>query len=54
MEMACTKVLVLDKICRVHKPRVPNKSSPQQKLGPADDVANDTQLLGRPRNLTTG
>ena len=25
-----------------------------KKLGPTDDVANDVQLLGRPKNLTTG
>ena len=26
----------------------------QQRLGPADDVVNDAQLLGRPRYLKTG
>ena len=25
-----------------------------KRLSPADDVANDAQLLGRPKNLTTG
>ena len=27
---------------------------PSKKLGPTDDVANDAQLLGWPKNLTTG
>ena len=36
-------------MCRVHKPRVPNGHASQQKLGPADDIANDAQLLGRPK-----
>ena len=33
---------------------IPNGPASQQKLGPADDVANDAQLLGWPRYLTTG
>ena len=40
-------------MCPVHKPRVPHGPTSQQKLGPADDVANDTQLLGQPKDLTT-
>ena len=36
---------------RVHKPGVPNGPASQQKLGPADDVTNDAQLLGWPRYL---
>ena len=35
-------------MCRVHKPGVPHGPASQQKLSPADDVANDAQLLGRP------
>ena len=35
-----------EKSCRVHKLRVPNGPASQHKLGPADDVANDVQLLG--------
>ena len=35
--------------CRVHKPRVPNGPASQQKLGSADDIANNAQFLGRPR-----
>ena len=38
-------------LCRVHKPGIPNGPAPQQKLGLADDVANDAQLMGRPRYL---
>ena len=37
--------------CRVYKPRVPHGSASQQRLGPADDIANDAQLLGRPKYL---
>jgi len=44
----------LESNCRVHKPRVPNGPTSQQKLGPADDITNDAQLLGQPRYLTTG
>ena len=40
--------------CRVHKPGVPNGPASKQKLGLADNVANDAQLLGRPKYLTTG
>ena len=40
--------------CRVHKPGVPNGSTFQQKLSPADGITNDAQLLGRPRYLTIG
>ena len=39
--------------CRVHKPGVPHGPAFQQKLGPADDVANNAQLLGQPKYLTT-
>jgi len=37
--------------CQVHKPRVLHGPASQQKLGPADDVANDAQLLGQPKYL---
>ena len=40
--------------CRVHKPGVLYGPTSQQRLSPADDVANDAQLLGRPKYLTTG
>ena len=40
--------------CRVHKPRVSHGPAFQQKLSPADDVANNAQLLGWPKNLTIG
>ena len=40
--------------CWVCKPGVPHGPASQQSLGPADNVANDAQLLGRPKNLTTG
>ena len=36
---------------RVHKLRVPHGPASQQKFGPADDVANDAQLLGWPKYL---
>ena len=36
-------------MCRVHKPGVPHGPASQQRIGPADDVANDAQLLGRPK-----
>ena len=39
---------------RVHKPGVPNGPASQQKFGPIDDVANDAQLLGRPKCLKIG
>ena len=39
---------------RVHKPRVPNGPTFQQKLGPTNNVANDMQLLGCPGYLTIG
>ena len=41
-------------LCRIHKPGVHHGPASQQKLNPADDVANDAQLLGRPKYLTTG
>ena len=34
------------KTCQVHKPGVPHGPASQQKLGPADDVANDAQTPG--------
>ena len=37
--------------CRVHKPGVPHGLASQQRLGLADNVANDAQLLGRPKYL---
>ena len=36
---------------RVHKPGVSHGPASQQRLGPADNVANDVQLLGRPKYL---
>jgi len=36
---------------RVHKPKVPHGPASQQRLGLAEDVANDTQLLGWPKYL---
>ena len=47
-------IFLLGGYCRVHKPGVPRRPAFQQKLGPADDVANDAQLLDWPKNLTTG
>ena len=38
---------------KVHKSEVSHGPASQQKLSPADDVANDAQLLGRPKYLTT-
>ena len=35
----------------VHKPRVPHGLTSQQRLGPADDVANNAQLMGWPKYL---
>jgi len=32
--------------CRVHKPRVPHGPASQQRLGPADNIVNNAQLLG--------
>ena len=39
-------VSTMDCGCRVHKPGVPHGPASQQKLGPADDVANDAQTPG--------
>ena len=47
-------ILARNTKCQVHKPEVPNGPASQQKLGLADNVANDAQLLGRPKCLTTG
>ena len=41
----------MEYICRVHKPGVPHGSASQQRLGPAENVTNDTQLVGRPKYL---
>ena len=38
--------------CWVHKPEVPHGPASQQKLGLADNVANDAKLLGQPKYLT--
>ena len=35
--------------CRVHKPRVPHGPAFQQRLGLADNIANNAQLMGRPK-----
>ena len=35
--------------CQVHKPGVPHGLASQQKLGLADDIVNDAQLLGWPK-----
>ena len=40
--------------CQVHKPRVPHGPASQQKLSLVDDIANDAQLLGQPKNLMIG
>jgi len=47
----CSHEKFPESICRVHKPRVPHGPASQQKLGPVDDVTNDTQLMGRPKYL---
>ena len=43
--------MLVQGVCRVHKHRVPHGLASQQRLDPADNVANDAQLSGRPRNL---
>ena len=48
------QVCRLCSMCQVHKPGVPHGPASQQKLGPVDNVANDAQLLGWPKNLMTG
>ena len=38
-------------MCRVHKPGVPHGPASQQRLGLADNVANNAQLMGWPKHL---
>ena len=42
---------MLERNCRVHKPGVPHGQAFQQRLGPADNVASNEQLMGRPKYL---
>ena len=37
--------------CRVHKPRVPRGPTSQQWLGPTGNIADNAQLMGRPKYL---
>jgi hypothetical protein len=41
----------LEAKCRVRKPGVPSGPAHQQRLGPADNAANDAQLLDQPKYL---
>ena len=49
--MNAIKYIINNHVCRIHKTGVPHRLASQQKLGPVDNVANDAQLLGRPKHL---